>query len=142
MATWYKQPTLWKRPLCWERLRAEGEGGNRGWDGWMASPTQWTWVWANSGRWWRTGEPGVLQSMGSWVKHNLVKIATILLQKVVCFPPTCMLILIILFTYFFTKEGKLTKVIPFKGVFFKVSFGSSIVTWFCVCLGLFNGFVC
>ena len=46
-----------------ERLRAWGEGDNRGWDGWMASPTQWTWVWANSGSWWWTGRPGVLQSM-------------------------------------------------------------------------------
>ena len=47
--------------------------GNRGWDGWMASPTQWTWVWADSGRWWRTGRPAVLQSMGSQrVRHNLV----------------------------------------------------------------------
>ena len=54
-----------KRPWCWERLKAGGEGDNRGWDGWMASLTQWTWVWANSERWWRTGEPGVLQSMGS-----------------------------------------------------------------------------
>ena len=45
-----------RRPWSWERLRAGGEGGGRGWDGWMASPTQWTWVWANSGKWWRTGE--------------------------------------------------------------------------------------
>ena len=52
-------------PWCWERWRARGEAGNRGWDGWMASWTQWTWVWANSGRWWRTGRPGVLLSMGS-----------------------------------------------------------------------------
>ena len=49
---------------CWERLRAGGEGGDKGWDGWMASPTQWTWVWVNSGSWWWTGRPGVLQSMG------------------------------------------------------------------------------
>ena len=48
---------------CWKRLKAGGEEGGRGWDGWMASPTQWTWVWANSGRWWWTGKPGVLQSM-------------------------------------------------------------------------------
>ena len=41
--------THWKRPRCWERLKAGGEGDNRGWDGWMASPTQWTWVWASSG---------------------------------------------------------------------------------------------
>ena len=52
-----------KRPWCWERLRAGGEGGNRKWDGWMASLTQWIWVWANSGRWWRIRKPGVLQSM-------------------------------------------------------------------------------
>ena len=45
--------------------KAWGEGDNRGWDGWMVSPTQWTWVWANSGSWWWTGKPGVLQSMGS-----------------------------------------------------------------------------
>ena len=53
-----------KRPWCWERLRA-GEGDNRGWDGWMASATQWTWVWVNSGSWCWTGRPGVLQFMGS-----------------------------------------------------------------------------
>ena len=47
----------------WERLKA-GEGDNRGWDGWMASPTQWTWVWVNSGSWWWTGRPGMLQFMG------------------------------------------------------------------------------
>ena len=58
------------RPWCWERLRAGGEGDDRGWDGWMASPTQWTWVWASSGRWWKTGKPGVLQSMGSQ-RHDL-----------------------------------------------------------------------
>ena len=56
--------THWKRPWCWERLKAEGEGDDRGWDGWMASPTQWTWVWVSSGSWWWTGKPGVLQSMG------------------------------------------------------------------------------
>ena len=54
-----------KRSWCWERLKAGGEGEDRGWDGWMASPTQWTWVWVNSGSWWWTGRPGVLQSMGS-----------------------------------------------------------------------------
>ena len=60
MKSWEK-----KRLWCWERLKAEGEGNNRGWDGWMASPTGWTWIWANYRRWWRTGKPGVLQSMGS-----------------------------------------------------------------------------
>ena len=56
--------THWKRPWYWESLKA-GEGDNRGWDGWMASQTQWTWVWVNSGSWWWTGRPGMLQSMGS-----------------------------------------------------------------------------
>ena len=71
LATWCEELTHLKRPWCWERLRAREEGGNRGWDGWMASPTQWTWVWVNSGSWWWTGRPGVLQFMG-WqrVRHD------------------------------------------------------------------------
>ena len=64
LVTGCEELTLWKSPWCWERLRAGGEGGDRGWDGWMASLTQWTWVWANSRRQWRTGKPGVLQFMG------------------------------------------------------------------------------
>ena len=60
-----------ERPWCWERMKAGGEGDDRERDGWMASPTQWTWVWASSGRWWRTGKLGVLQSMGPQrVRHN------------------------------------------------------------------------
>ena len=55
----------WKRLWWWERLRARGGAGNRGWGGWMASLTQWTWVWVNSGRRWRTGRPGVLQFIES-----------------------------------------------------------------------------
>ena len=65
LATWCEELTPLKRPWCWERLRAGGEGDDRGWDGWMASPTQWTWVWVDSGSWWRTGRPGVLCFMGS-----------------------------------------------------------------------------
>ena len=65
LATWCKELTHWKRPWCWERLKAGGEGDNRGWDGWMASLTQWTCVWASSRSWWWTGKPGMLQSMGS-----------------------------------------------------------------------------
>ena len=65
LSTWCKEPTHWKTPWCWERLTARGEGDNRGWDGWVASLTQWTWVWANSRRRWRTGKPGMAQSMGS-----------------------------------------------------------------------------
>ena len=56
---------------CWEGSKAGGEGDDRGQDGWMESPTQWTRIWAISGRWWRTGEPGVLQSMESQrVRHD------------------------------------------------------------------------
>ena len=57
--------TDWKRLWCWEGLEVEGEGNDRGWDGWMALLTRWTWVWVNSGSWWWTGRPGVLQFMGS-----------------------------------------------------------------------------
>ena len=64
LAIWCKEPTHWKRPWCWERLKAR-KVGDRGWDGWMASPTQRTWVRANSARWWGTGKPGMQQSMGS-----------------------------------------------------------------------------
>ena len=54
-----------ERLWCWEGLGAGGEGDDRGWDGWMASPTRWMWVWVNSGSWWWTGRPGVLRFMGS-----------------------------------------------------------------------------
>ena len=64
--------THWRRPWCWERLRAGEEGDNRGWHGWMAmSPTQWTWAWVDSGSWWWTGRPSVLRFMGSQrVRHD------------------------------------------------------------------------
>ena len=71
LATWCKELTHLKRPWCWERLKAGGEGDDRGWDGWMASPTQWTWVSVGSRSWWWTGRLGVLQSMGSQrLRHN------------------------------------------------------------------------
>ena len=65
LATSCEELTHWKRLWCWEGLGARGEGDNRGWDGWMASLTRWTWVWVNSGSWWWTGMPGVLRFMGS-----------------------------------------------------------------------------
>ena len=58
-------PTMRERLWCWEGLEAGGEGDDREWDGWLASLTQWTWVWVNSGSWWWTGRPGVLRFMGS-----------------------------------------------------------------------------
>ena len=73
LATCYERVTHLKRPQCWERLNAGGEGDDRGWDCWMASPTQRTWVWVDSGSWWWTGRPGLLQSVGSQrVGHNWV----------------------------------------------------------------------
>ena len=71
LATWCEELTHWKRPWCWDRLKAGGEGDDRGWDGWMASPTRWTWVWVSSVSWWWTGKPGMLQSKGlQRVRHN------------------------------------------------------------------------
>ena len=70
LATRCKELTHWKRPWCWGRLMAGGEGDDR-WDGWMATPTQWTWVWVDSGSWWWTGRPGMLRFMESQrVRHN------------------------------------------------------------------------
>ena len=77
--TWCEELTHWKRHWCWERLKVGGEGDNREWDGWMASPARRTWVWANSGSWWWTGKPGMLQSIGvaksrtllsNWIELN------------------------------------------------------------------------
>ena len=63
LATWCKELTHWKRPWCWERLKAGGEGNNRGWDGWMSSPTWWTWVWAS----WRVDDgQGGLMCCSPW----------------------------------------------------------------------------
>ena len=72
-ATWCWELTHLKRPWCWERLRARGEGDDREWDGWMALPTQWTWIWVNSRSWWCTGRSGVLWFMRSQrVGHDWV----------------------------------------------------------------------
>ena len=64
LATWCEELIHLKRLWCWERLRAGGEGDDTGWDGWMASPIQWTWVWVNSRSWWWIGRPGMLRFMG------------------------------------------------------------------------------
>ena len=73
LATSCEELTCLKRPWCWERLKAGGEGDDRGWAGWMASPAQWTWVWVDSRSWWWAGRPGVLRFMGSQrVGHDWV----------------------------------------------------------------------
>ena len=71
LATSFEELTHWKRTWCWEGLGVGGEGDDRGWDGWMASPTWWTWVWVNSRSGWWTGRPGMLWFMGSQrVRHD------------------------------------------------------------------------
>ena len=73
LATCCKELTHWKKPWCWEKSKVGGKGDNRGWDGWMSSPTRLTWVWVSSRSWWWTGKPGMLQSMGSQtVGHDWV----------------------------------------------------------------------
>ena len=71
LATWYEELTYRKRPWCRERLKAWRERDDKGWGGWMASLTQWTWVWASTSRWWRTERPGVPQSMRSQSQMQL-----------------------------------------------------------------------
>ena len=74
LVIWWEQLTQWKSPWCWERLKAEGEEGVRGWDDWMTSLVQWTWTWANFRRWWRTeawhaavhGVPKSQTWLGDW----------------------------------------------------------------------------
>ena len=73
LATWCEELTHWKRPWCWERWRAGGEGDDRGWDGWMVSSTRWTRVWVDYGSWWWTERPGVLRFMGSQSRTWLSK---------------------------------------------------------------------
>ena len=68
LATSREELTHWKWLWCWEGRGAGGEGDDRGWDGWMASPTRWAWVWVNSGSWWWTGRPGCC---GSWGHKEL-----------------------------------------------------------------------
>ena len=92
LATSWEELTHWKRLWCWEGLGAGGED-HRGWDGWMASPTLWTWVWVNSGSWWWTGRPGVLLFMGlqrvghdwvtelNWTELRRGKLITVLLKQ-------------------------------------------------------------
>ena len=71
LASWCEELIHWKRHWCWDRSKVGGEGNSRGWDGWMASPSQWTWVWVNSGSWQWTGKTGVLRFLGSNMTKQL-----------------------------------------------------------------------
>ena len=83
----YFGPLMWRtdslgKTLMLRKIEGRRKRGDRGWDGWMASLTQWTWVWANSRSWWWTGRPGVLQSMGSWrAGHNWANWTIITMDK-------------------------------------------------------------
>ena len=84
-AHWCKELTHFKRPWCWERLRAGGEGDDRGWDGWMASLTQWTWVWVDSRSWWWIRRTAVLRFMGlQKVGHDWVTELNLFLEVSLC----------------------------------------------------------
>ena len=91
LATWCTAPTHWKRPWCWERLKAKGEGNNKGWDGWKALLTQWTWVWASSRRWlknreaWRATVHGVAKSQ-TWLSDWITTIHTHTYTYIFWFP--------------------------------------------------------
>ena len=106
LATSCEELTHWKRLWCWEGLGEEGEGDDRGWDGWMASPTQWTWVWVNSRSWWWAGRPGVLRFMESqrvghdWVtelnlvfSHELINLFGVTISVA----PTCYIFFLFVF---------------------------------------------
>ena len=85
---WFEELTHWKRPWCWERLKVGGEGDDRGWDGWMASLTRWTWVWASSRIWWWTGKSGVLQSVELQSQTRLSDWTELRIgSSLMCFPP-------------------------------------------------------
>ena len=116
LATSCEELTHWKRPLCWEGLWAGGEGDDRGWDGWMASPTQWTWVWVNSRSWWWTWRPGMLRFMGSQrVGHNW---ATELNWRII--EKQCILV-----EKFLLLKNLLTNPVILKG---------KLLKWVCVCV--------
>ena len=108
LATWCEELTHLKRPWCWERLGARGEGDGRGWDGWIASPTQRTWVWMKSGSWWWTGRPGVLWFMGSqrvghdwetelnwlnWIMRDVEQLFVCVLPIYMCFLKKCLVLM-------------------------------------------------
>ena len=74
LTTWCEELTHWKRPWRWESLKARGDGNDRGWDGWMASSTQWTWVWVNSGRWWWKGGLAFCSPWGRIESDTIVRL--------------------------------------------------------------------
>ena len=106
LTTWCKELTHLKRPWCLERLKAGGEEDDRGSDGWMASLTRGTWVWASSGRWWRSQKPGILHCIGSqksdmteWLLHILILVTSLSLNMGLWSPPPCFTSYLICFVW-------------------------------------------
>ena len=126
----YKQLTPWKRPWCWERLKAGGEGDDRGWYGQMASPSWHTWVWEGSGSWWWTGKPGVLQSMASQrVRHNWVTELNLKLDPTSGFPVFKHFLLVILPIYHPSKYPVKTPCSTIFFLSFVFQFLSCVLLW-------------
>ena len=127
---WCEEMTHWKRPWCWERLKAGEEGDDRGWDGWMASSTWWMWVWRSSGSWWWTGRPGVLQSRGSQrVRHDWVtELTDWLVMYVVCrfINMFCILSLTVPWEQVFLLPGK----VPYTELMLDESLWLMSVGWY------------
>ena len=95
LATSCEELTHWKKPWCWEGLGAGGEGDDRGWDGWVASPTWWTWVWVVSRSWWWTGRPGVLRFMEFQSQTRLIDWTEVKVPiDTMFFTDTCILIVL------------------------------------------------
>jgi len=106
-----------ERLWCWEEFGAGGEGDNRGWDGWMASLTRWTWVWMNSRSWWWTWKPGVLWFMGSQrVGHDWATELNWYVYHVSCiyiagysYVTCCIVLLVYIYIYIFVFFNIFTK---------------------------------
>ena len=131
-ATWCKELIHWKRLWCWGRLRAGGEGGKRGWDSWVVSLTWWTWVWANLGRRWWTGKPGVLRPWGhkgldtaEWLSSNRAENTTQILKFSYIYYFLCWTLKHFFFNLCYFKKLHLEKVM--RAVLFK--FGLQSVLW-------------
>ena len=144
-----KSLTHWKRPWCWEGLGAGGEGDDREWDGWMASPTRWTWVWVNFGSWWWTGRPGVLRFMGSqrvghdwvtelnWLKTSLFSIMPVSEEKSQFLQTPCYLVCpdtsnLTVSTGAWNEAGQREAIHRAWGVIFETSVSDFAPFWFLI----------